>query len=87
MTTRVPTQCERLAKYLEEFGTITQLEALRDLGIMRLASRVNDLRKEGWQIRTDMIPVRNRWGQRVEVAQYRMETEQEKDERIMSLFG
>ena len=30
---------------MREFGSITQLEALRDLGVMRLASRISEIKK------------------------------------------
>lgn len=41
-----PTQCERIIKYLKDFGSITQYQALQDLGIMRLASRISELQKK-----------------------------------------
>ena len=43
----VPTQKERIRQYMEDFGSITPLEALRDLGIMRLtgADLGNDPRR------------------------------------------
>jgi hypothetical protein len=31
--------------YLDTYGEITPLEAMRDLGIYRLASRISDLKK------------------------------------------
>ena len=37
------TQCEKIVKYIEEFGYITAWEAMKDLGVMRLASRIYDL--------------------------------------------
>lgn len=40
-----PTQNQRVLDYIAETGGITQLEALNELGVMRLASRVSDLRK------------------------------------------
>ena len=45
-----PTQNERILNYMSEFGGITQLEALRDLGVLRLASRISDLRRKGFDI-------------------------------------
>lgn len=42
-----PTQNQRVLDYMEETGGITQIEALRELGVMRLASRISDLRKRG----------------------------------------
>ena len=43
-------QWERVLKYLDDFGSITPLEALADLGIMRLGARIYDLRKKGYSI-------------------------------------
>ena len=42
-----PTQNQRILDYIERFGSITQLDALKDLGVMRLASRISDLRRLG----------------------------------------
>lgn len=44
------TQCEQIIEYINEFGSITPLEAMTELGCMRLASRINDLRKAGYNI-------------------------------------
>lgn len=58
---------------MTEFGSITQLEALRDLGCFRLASRINDLKKKGYKIRREMVDVNNRYGEVVQIARYRFE--------------
>jgi K+-sensing histidine kinase KdpD len=55
-----PTQNERILNYIEEFGSITQLYALRDLGVMRLASRISDLRRKGYNIVSKTEAVKNR---------------------------
>lgn len=44
------TQNQRIIEYMDKFGSITQLDALRDLGVMRLASRISDLRRMGFAI-------------------------------------
>lgn len=54
------------------FGSITQYEAMRDLGVMRLASRVSELRKMGIPIEDTMIPVKNRFGETCYIKQYRL---------------
>lgn len=64
------TQCERIIDYLDEFGAITQLEAIRDLGCFRLASRISDLKKQGHNIVSEMVAVKNRWGEKTYVAKY-----------------
>ena len=46
--------------YLKDFGEITQLDALKDLGIMRLASRVSELKRKGYAIKTTMRTAKNR---------------------------
>ena len=58
-----PTQNERILDYIEKFGSITQLEALRDLGVMRLASRMSDLKRLGYPVVSKRVPVVTRCGQ------------------------
>lgn len=67
------TQEEKVIDYLKDFGSITALEAMRDLGIMRLASRISDLRANGYPIVRDMVSVKNRYGETTRVARYRLE--------------
>lgn len=43
-------QRERVLRFLMTGQQLTQIEALRDLGIMRLASRIDELRKAGHNI-------------------------------------
>ncbi len=70
-----PNQNERILEYLEEFGSITQLDALSDLGIMRLASRISDLRRLGYPIVSEIETVQNRFGEKVHIKRYRMGVE------------
>ena len=67
-----PTQNQRILNYIEDFGSITQLEALKDLGVMRLASRVSDLRKQGYPIESKVERVQNRYGETCRVKRYSM---------------
>jgi len=66
-----PTQCERLLTYLKD-TPINPMEAWQTLGIYRLASRINDLRKAGHNIETRRIKVSNRYGETTEVAEYHL---------------
>lgn len=72
-TNKRPTQCERIFIYLKDFGSITQLEALKDLGIMRLASRISEMRKDGLQIGDEKVVVKNRYGERCYIKRYYLE--------------
>ena len=56
-----PTQNERIIDYIQKFGGITQLQALQDLGVMRLASRISDLKRLGYPIESKMQTVKNRF--------------------------
>ena len=65
------TQKERIGKYLDDFGSITQLEAIRDLGIMRLGARIFEMIQEGEPIIREMENGKNRYGQTTHYARYR----------------
>lgn len=64
------TQNEKVLKHMQDHGSITPLDAMRDYRIMRLASRVSDLKHLGYDIRTEMIEVTNKDGDRVRYARY-----------------
>lgn len=72
MTNSKPKQCERIISYLKQFGSITQLEAMRDLGVMRLASRISELRKYGYEFEKQRIKVKNRYGDTTPIVRYRL---------------
>ena len=63
-------QCEIVLRHMEELGSITSLEAMQEYGIMRLASRITDLKKAGYQIRREMVSRKNRYGETVSFARY-----------------
>ena len=44
-------------EHLQAGRSITQDEAREQFGVMRLASRVDELRREGWNVLTAMVPV------------------------------
>ena len=66
-------QCNLVLDYMRQFGSITQLEAIRDIGCMRLASRINDLRERGYAIGRRMKTSKNRYGKDVSFAEYYLE--------------
>lgn len=69
------TQCERILRHLMDFGTITSVEAMQEYGIMRLASRINDLRKQGYDIITETATGKNRYDELTHWAVYRLAAE------------
>lgn len=66
------TQCEMILAYIKATGSITARQALNELGCMRLASRIHDLRSMGYKIKTETIKVRTRNG-KTTVARYSLE--------------
>ena len=67
------TQCEAILDYMENHDNITQRDALNHLGCARLASRICDLRKKGYDISEERIIVRCRGGRRARVSAYSLE--------------
>lgn len=68
-----PTQAQRVLDYMTKHGGITQFEALRELGVMRLASRISELKKNGHKISSQTVKVENRYGEKCRVKRYSME--------------
>lgn len=71
MVQHKPTQNQRILDYITEFGSINQFEALRDLGVMRLASRISDLRSRGYNIVSERETVKNRYGETCHPKRYK----------------
>lgn len=68
------TQCEQIYKELKRGRRLTQAKAYEKFGILRLSGRIHDLRtKYDCHIKTEMIAVKNRYGDTCYVAEYRME--------------
>ena len=70
MSNSNPSQCSRILAYMEKHGSVTQLEALTELGVMRLASRISNLRKAGYEIECEWVEVHNRFGEKCRVKKY-----------------
>lgn len=64
------TQCERILRHLEDYGSITSAEAITEYSIYRLASRISDLKKQGVHIKKETVSGKNRYGERTSYARY-----------------
>lgn len=64
------TQKERIIDYILEFGSITSLQAFQDLGCTRLASRICDLRKDGYIFDKKYVKSKNRYGEDTVYVEY-----------------
>ena len=65
------TQCDMVLDYMKEFGSITTMEAFRDIGVTRLSARISDLRFRGYKIKKEPETVKTRYGKTTTVARYR----------------
>ena len=67
------TQCQRIIEYIRQFGSISTLEAFRDLGVARLASRIHDLKCQGYIFETETKTAKNRYGEKTSFKVYKLE--------------
>lgn len=70
MNNKRPTQAKRILAYMKEHGGITTLEAVRDLGCMRLGARIYELKDSGVDVKSEFIEVENRYGEKCRVKRY-----------------
>ena len=64
------TQNEMILRYLQDNGSITPLDAIREFGCLRLSARIADLRAKGHEIETEIQVSKNRYGNNVGYARY-----------------
>lgn len=67
------THYDRVLQYLQDFGEITSWNAIREFGNTRLSATIYLLRKDGWQIKTEFKTDKNRYGDPVSYAVYKLE--------------
>lgn len=66
------TQNQQVLAYIKRYGSITPLQALDKLGVMRLGARCWELKQDGVPITKTMVKVRTREGT-TRVARYSLE--------------
>ena len=66
------TQCDKIVRHLREYGSISSLEAITEYGILRLASRVSDLKRRGYNIVGETKTGKNRYGEKTSFKVYRL---------------
>ena len=61
---------QRVFDYMADFGSITTLQAITDLGETRLSARIFELQEKGVHISRERIKVHNRYGEPRYVKRY-----------------
>lgn len=64
------TQEQKILKYITDYGSISPLEAFRDLGIMRLSARIHDLESAGYIFEHCREKGKNRYGEDISYTRY-----------------
>lgn len=64
------TQKDRIINYIRQFGSISSWEAYSDLGITQLGARIDQLKKEGYEFKTEWKSKKNRYGEDVSFKRY-----------------
>lgn len=60
-----PIQRQRVINYMHHYGGITQFDAIEHLGILRLASRISEIKKMGYPVKSKRVTVINRFGEKM----------------------
>ena len=66
------TQCDRILRHLEDYGSIDPMVAIKEYGCMRLASRISDLKGRGIEIIAERTKGKNRYGEDTSYCTYRL---------------
>ena len=64
------TQKDRILEYIRNFGSISSFEAYSDLGITQLGARIDQLKKEGYEFKTEWESNINRFGEKTDYKRY-----------------
>ncbi len=66
-------QRQMILQYIKDFGSITSYQAYIDLGITQLATRIKELKEQGYNFNTEWISKKNRYGKNVAFKKYKLE--------------
>lgn len=64
------TQRDRILTYMHDEGSITALEAVRELGVLQLSARLVELEKRGYRFNKKQESSLNRYGEKVYYTRY-----------------
>ena len=63
------TMKDRIIQYMEDFGSITTMEAFSQLGCTRLSEYIRQIRQERI-VKDEWIKMTNRYGEKIEFKKY-----------------
>lgn len=63
-------QRQKILDYIKKWGSITSYQAYIDLGITQLATRISELKEQGYEFTYEWITKKNRDGELVSFKKY-----------------
>ena len=63
-------QHDRILEYMRDWGSITPMDAFRDLGITKLATRISEMIRLGVNIKKEIVYDTNRYGEKIHYCKY-----------------
>ena len=69
---RGPTQKDEILQYMQEFGWITPMDAIHQIGCTKLATRISELIRDGYPIEKETVHYHNWRQQRRRFTRYRL---------------
>tara|TARA_R100001163_G_scaffold60058_1_gene49075 strand:+ start:1186 stop:1473 length:288 start_codon:yes stop_codon:yes gene_type:complete len=66
----VKTQTDAIMWHLKNYGNITSWEAIQKYGVTRLASKIYNMRKNGYEIESVILHTTNRFNRNIQIAKY-----------------
>ena len=67
------THKQRILEHLQAGHSLMRLEAWHKLGILDPSTRISDLKADGHNIKTEMVKVKNKYGETVSIASWSLE--------------
>lgn len=64
------TQHDLILQYMDDFGSISPMEAYSDLGITKLSTRISEMSRNGQTFQKKMETSKNRYGKSVRYMRY-----------------
>ena len=65
-------QRQMVLQYIKDFGSITSYQAYIDLGITQLATRIKELKEQGYIFNYTWVTKKNRYGKPVRFKEYKL---------------
>ena len=77
MPTDLKPSAQRVLQYMIDYGSITGHQAINDLGMTELRSRISEISRAGFPIRKEWETSKNKFGETVSFVRYSLITEED----------